>query len=200
MEKLVFLFRRKPGTTHEAYCDHYLTVHAPLGMRLMHGLNGYTVNLLETAAEFDAVTEIWTPAIADFLAVDPTTRPGTIEEIQKDHFSFMGPQDTYAVDERIVRDGPLTSPLGAPTPGVKAISLHRKGEAPPDPPAGAYRVVDNVVLRPILLQDQFVDGATGVSSNVAVIRSVWAGSADDLGPLPPGAMLVREHRNRLAAG
>lgn len=192
LEKLVFLFRRKPGAAREDYFRHYVTNHSPLGLRHTQGLSAYTVNLLESPASFDVVTEIWTPEVAKFLGRGEPRTEGE-EAVVQDHRSFMGPQDTFAVEERVLRDGALTSQLGAPSPGAKAVSLHRRGEALPDPPPGAHRVVDNLVARTILLADQFVEPD---ASDIAVIRTSWGDSPEALGPLPSGALWVREYRWR----
>ncbi len=192
MEKLVFLFRRKPGASREDYFHHYVTNHSPLGLRHTPGLSAYTINLLESPADFDVVTEIWTPAIADFVGSDRPRSAGE-QAIVEDHMSFMGPQDTFAVEERVLRDGALASPLGAPSPGAKAVSLYRRGEALPEPAPGAHRVVDNVVARTILLADQFV---APDASDIAVIRTCWAETIEALGPLPDNTVSVREYRWR----
>lgn len=195
MEKLVFLFRRKPGAMREAYFHHYITDHSPLGLKHQQGLDAYTVNLLESPADFDVVTEIWTLVIAQFFGAGKQRSAGE-ELIVQDHKSFMGPQDTFAVEERVLRDGALTSPLGAPAAGAKVVSLHLRGEALPEVPPGAHRVVDNLVLRTILLADQLVEPD---ASNIAVIRTSWADSLEALGPLPGGAVSVREYRWRTLA-
>jgi hypothetical protein len=194
MDKLVFVFRRKPGATREAFHDHYLTVHSGLGLKHKQGLLGYTVNLLQTEADFDALTEIWNPSSDEFLGAATNVGEGA-EAIVADHLSFMGPQDTYAVEERIVKDGALTSPLGSATPGVKRVTFHRRGEPLPEPAAGAHRVVDNVVSRMILRGDRFVDDAHP-ADDVAVIRTSWATSADDLDAAGSDAVLVNEYRFR----
>jgi hypothetical protein len=192
LEKLVFLFRRKPGATREEYFHHYVTNHSPLGLQHQPGLSAYTVNLLESPADFDVLTEIWTPAISEFVG---STKPRTEgqEAIVQDHISFMGPQDTFAVEERIVRDGPLTSPLGVAATGAKLLSMHRQNEPLPEPLSGAYRIIDNVVVRPILIADQFVEPG---ASDLAVIRVSWANDVNALGALPPEAILLRQYRWR----
>jgi hypothetical protein len=192
LEKLVFLFRRKPGASREDYFRHYITNHSSLGLKYQQGLSAYTVNLLESQAEFDVMTEIWTPVIAEFFGAGKQRSEGE-ELIVQDHMSFMGPQDTFAVAERVLRDGALTSPLGAPSVGAKLVSLHRCGEALPEPPPGAHRVVDNLVLRTILLADELVEPD---ASDIAVIRTIWADTLEALGPLPSGAVSVREYRWR----
>jgi hypothetical protein len=192
MEKLMFLFRRKPGATREDYFHHYVTNHSPLGLRHQPGLSAYTVNLLETPADFDVLTEIWTPAISEFIGSTEPRSEGQ-EAIVQDHISFMGPQDTFAVEERVIKDGALTSPLGSPSTGAKVVTFHDHGAAMPEPASGAHRVVDNVVVRPILLADQFVEPG---ASDLAVIRTSWAPSMDAFGALPAGAISLREYRWR----
>ncbi|MES2494397.1 MAG: EthD domain-containing protein [Pseudomonadota bacterium] len=195
MEKLVFLFRRKPGATREDYFRHYITNHSPLGLKHQQRLDAYTVNLVESTADFDVVTEIWTPVISEFFGAGKQRSAGE-ELIVQDHMSFMGPQDTFAVAEQVVRDGPLTSPLGAASPGAKVVTIHRRGEALPEPAPGAHRVVDNVVLRTILLADKLAEPD---ASDIEVIRTSWADNLDALGPLPAGAVSVREYRWRTLA-
>jgi hypothetical protein len=195
VEKLVFIFRRKPGTTRHEYFDHYLEVHSQLGLRYKEGLLGYTVNLGESTVEFDAVTEIWIPSISEFL--DPASNLGEgPRAIVEDHYSFMGPQDCYAIEEKILRHGSLESSLGAATPGTKIVSSHRPGEAMPEPRTCAYRVVDNVVTRVILRGDEYVDAAPG-PSDPAVLRMNWASSAEAFGPLLTGELMLREFRFRV---
>jgi len=196
LEKLVFLFRRKPGASREDYFRHYITNHSPLGLKHQQGLSAYTVNLLESPAEFDVMTEIWTPVIAEFFGAGKQRSEGE-ELIVQDHMSFMGPQDTFAVEERIVRDGALTSPLGKASPAAKLVTIHRRGEALPEPLPGAHRVVDNVVLRTILQADQFVDPD---ASDIAVFRTSWADTIEALGRLPPQALSLREYRWRTLPG
>jgi hypothetical protein len=195
LEKLIFLFRRKPGAAREDYFHHYVTNHSPLGLKHQPGLSAYTVNLLESPADFDVLTEIWTPAISEFIGSTAPRSEGQ-EAIVQDHMSFMGPQDTFAVEEHVLRDGALTSPLGSPSAGAKVVTFHKQGEALPEPAAGAHRVVDNVVVRPILLADQFVEPG---ASDLAVIRTSWAPSVEALGPLPSDAIALREYRWRTAS-
>jgi hypothetical protein len=92
MEKLVFVFRRKAGLSRAEFHEHYVQNHSPLGLRLQANLSGYTVNHLLSDAEFDTVTEIWTPSARAFTGGGAQTTLAS-EEIVADHVSFMGPQD-----------------------------------------------------------------------------------------------------------
>jgi hypothetical protein len=198
MEKLIFLFRRKPDASRADFFEHYIGVHAPLGMRHKQGLSGYTVNLVASDAEVDAVTEIWTPSIASF------TGSGVLGDgdraIIADHLSFMGPQDGYGVAETVLRDGPL-SPFVALQEGrdTKIVSLIAAGTALPDPPEAAFRVVDNVVKTVIFRRDQRINRAPVDGVDLGVIRSCWTRAAEAGAPLPQGSVRVREFRNREVA-
>jgi hypothetical protein len=188
MDKLVFLFQRKDGLTRPEFSEHYLDVHAPLGQRLTVTMLGYTVNLVESEGAIDAITEIWTPSMADFF--DPAKSFATPEDaaaLMADHNSFIGPYDAYAVDERVERGGPPDGPIGARTPGAKVVSLYRNAADIPEPPPGATRVIDQSVMQ----------GITPGAAPLALIRSLWAPDADALGPPARDAYRVGEYR-RLA--
>lgn len=140
MQKLVFLFGRKPGLSPDEFARHYLEVHAPLGMRVTRAMARYVVNLAEPDGPpqpfpLDAITEIWTPSADEFF--DPSrafTSPDDGDELLADHATFIGPMHAYVVDERVVTDG---APAGA-----KYVTLGRA----PDTPA-ATRRVENPVVR-----------------------------------------------------
>jgi EthD domain len=193
MPKLIFLFHRKDGLTREEFFEHYLEVHAPLGMRLTRNMDGYTVNLVDTEAVGapDAITEIWTASTAEFF--DPAksfATPEDAKELMTDHDSFIGPYDAYVVEERVVRGAAPDGRLGAPTPGAKVVSLHRDPDAVPEPPAGATCVVDQVVQ----------EGVTPGAPPLALIRAVWAPDVAAIGPLGDDAYEVREYRQLAPVG
>ena len=102
MDKLIFFFHRKDGLTREEFAEHYLDVHAPLGLRLTVTMDGYTVNLVDSDDDgaTTRITEVWTASSADFF--DPANRsprPRTRQQLMADHDSFIGPFDTYVVAE-----------------------------------------------------------------------------------------------------
>jgi uncharacterized protein (TIGR02118 family) len=198
MEKLVFVFRRKAGQSRQAFHEHYVQNHSPLGLRLQANLSGYTVNHLLSEAEFDTVTEIWTPSARAFAGGGSQAIPAS-EEIVADHVSFMGPQDCYIVEERIVRDGPLDPPLGQPGTRRKVVSFHAQSEPLPAPTDSAVRVVDNVVREPLYLRDQRVADGSHSAGGVAVIRTSWF-EESDAAEMLPDAVAVREYRYRAADG
>ena len=186
MDKLLFLFHRKDGLTREEFFEHYLDVHAPLGMRLTVTMDGYTVNLVDTDTEGDAapdaVTEIWTESWADFF--DPGksfATPDDAQELMADHDSFIGPYDTYLVEERVVRGS------GAAPDGVKRIACYVEGDAVPEPGPGVTDVVEQRVVQ------SFNPGAPAY----ATIVSTWAPTADALGAPTGAALDVREYRKKL---
>ena len=135
MEKLLFLFHRKDGLSRDEFFEHYLDVHAPLGLRLTRTMEGYTVNLVDTegAGAPDAITEVWTASAQDFF--DPAqafATPDDARELMTDHDSFIGPYDTYIVEERVVRQE-------SDAAGAKRVSCYVEGEAVPEAGPGRHR-------------------------------------------------------------
>jgi hypothetical protein len=111
LEKLMFLFPRKDGLTRDEFFQHYLDVHAPLGMELTRAMVHYTVNLRDVGDRapegVDAITETWTASAADFMNPEQSfASPADAQRLMDDHNSFIGdPYDVYLVEER-VRKGP----------------------------------------------------------------------------------------------
>jgi hypothetical protein len=187
MDKLLFLFHRKDGLTRGEFFEHYLDVHAPLGMRLTVTMDGYTVNLVDTEGDDapDAVTEIWTESAGDFF--DPGKSFASMDDAQElmaDHDSFIGPYDTYLVEERVARGA------AAVPDGVKRIACYREGESVPEPGPGVTDVVEHRV----------VQAFNSDASSYATIVSTWAPTLDALGPSSGIAYDVREYRKKLPGG
>ncbi len=183
MDKLVFLFHRKDGLTREEFFAHYLDVHASLGLRLTQTMAGYSVNLVDTEGDDapDAITEIWTASMADFF--DPAksfASPEAAAELMADHDSFIGPYDTYAVEERLVRESGIT-------PAVKRMACYLAGEAVPEPRPDATDVVEHRVMQAL----------NPDAPPYATIVSTWARTIDALGPPTGVAFSVREYRKLL---
>lgn len=185
MDKIVFFFRRKEGLSREEFGDHYLRVHAPLGMRVSRAMRGYVVNLVESEAPVDAVTEIWAASADEFL--DPSRAFASQEamaELVADHNSFLGPFDAYVVAERVVRDGRIDGPLRQRTPGAKVVVAHEDDGDLPPPHPGAVRVVDNEVRRAV----------TPGARPLRVVRMEWWPGA----PATVGGLVVSEYRQMAA--
>ena len=144
MDKLIFLFHRKDGLTREEFAEHYLDVHAPLGLRVTVTMDGYTVNLVDSDDDgaHDAITEVWTASSADFF--DPAksfATPEDAKQLMTDHDSFIGPFDTYLVEERVVR-GDAEVP-----DGVKRVSCYLEGDTVPEPGPGVTDVLEHRVVQ-----------------------------------------------------
>ena len=126
MEKLLFLFPRKQGLTRDEFFDHYLEVHAPLGLELTRTMRHYTVNLHDRddhAPEgVDAFTETWTDSIAAFMDVEQSfASADDAKRLMADHDSFIGdPYSAYAVEEHGAKGSGERRPLGRAA-GAKAI-------------------------------------------------------------------------------
>jgi len=125
----LFLFPRKAGLTREEFFDHYLQVHAPLGLELTRTMRRYTVNLhdLDDAAPegVDAFTETWTDSVASFMSVDESfATPEDAQRLMNDHNSFIGdPYFAYAVEERTAKGSGERRPSGARSDGTKTIVM-----------------------------------------------------------------------------
>jgi hypothetical protein len=127
LEKLVFLFPRKQGLSRDEFFDHYLRVHAPLGLELTRTMVHYTVNLRDRVDDappgVDAITETWTGSIADFMNPERSfASPEEAQRLMDDHNSFIGdPYDVYAVDERVRKGASRAAPADGPSPGDKLV-------------------------------------------------------------------------------
>ena len=183
LEKLLFLFHRKDGLSRDEFFEHYLEVHAPLGLRLTQNMDGYTVNLVDTegADAPDAITEIWTASAQDFF--DPAKSFATADDAQElmtDHDSFIGPFVTYVVEERVVRQG-------SDAAGAKRLSFYADDAAVPEPGPGVTGIVEHRVVNVL------GEGAKPYTS----IVSTWAPTVDALGPASGVSYDVREYRKKL---
>lgn len=126
LQKLLFLFPRQTGLSRDEFFEHYLTVHAPLGLEVTRTMVHYTVNLRDGTDRapdgVDAFTETWTESVADFM--DPSKSFATPEDAKRlmtDHDSFIGaPYDVYAVEEE-VRKGERPPATGDRTRGSRLI-------------------------------------------------------------------------------
>ena len=195
MEKYLALFRRKPGTTREEYHDHYVNVHSPLGMRLMGGIEGYTVNLVKDGGDdVDAVTEVWTQSVIDLQNGKTFATAEERALVVQDHVSFMGPGDSFVVQEAVLVEGALQPSVGDGA-WAKAVLLYGPGEKPGEPPAGAARVVDNRVIRVLSIRDKHAEDGNLEGAPVALIRMVWANDPALLPAPNARTLIVRERVN-----
>jgi hypothetical protein len=183
MDKLLFLFHRKDGLSRDEFFDHYLEVHAPLGLRLTRTMDGYTVNLVDTegADAPDAITEVWTASAPTFF--DPAVSfatPDDAQELMSDHDSFIGPYDTYLVEERVVRPANAAG-------GPKRVSCYLEGEPVPEPGPDVTGVVEHRVVQ-VFGEDV---------PPYTTIVSTWAPTVEALGPPAGVSYDVREYRKKL---
>jgi hypothetical protein len=184
-DKVVFFFSRKDGLSREEFHDHYLHHHAPLGLRVTVTMDGYTVNLVDSESDVDAVTEIWTASITDFF--DPSKSFATEDDaktLMADHDSFIGPYDAYAVEEVVVHGALPDAPLGDVAPGAKVFVRYADVSEVPAPPADATFVVDQRVLQNIMPG----------SPDVALVRTIWLQNPGEATDLWADALVAREVR------
>ena len=195
MEKTIFLFRRKEGTSRAEFGEHYIQVHAPLGAHLTRCLLGYTVNLVEGEDGPDAITEHWVPAAMDLLT--PSIAYASMEDFEKvftDDRSFIGDFELYVVTDEtdVVAADPLDSPLRQETGEAKAVWFYRHADDVPPPPPGARRVIDNHVGRKLAYRDD--EGWEVLAPDCAVIRFAWGPDLDKSEASLSGATMVTEFR------
>jgi hypothetical protein len=189
MDKIIFFFRRKDGLSRAEFHDHYLHHHAPLGLRVTVTMAGYTVNLVDSDSDVDAVTEIWTASMADFF--DPAKSFATDDDaktLMADHDSFIGPYDAYAVVEEVVHGALPDAPLAEVAQFTKVFVRHADASDVPAPPADALHVVDQRVVQTIMPG----------SPELAVVRTIWFADASPASVLGPDALVTREVRQKPA--
>jgi hypothetical protein len=185
LDKVVFLFRRKDGLTRDEFHEHYLEEHAPLGLRLTKTMDGYTVNLVDSDVDVDAVTEIWTASTADFF--DPSKSFASEDDakmLMADHDSFIGPYDAYLVVEERVQGALPDAPVGELAPGAKVFVTYADANEVPAPPSDATYVVDQRVVRNLMPG----------SPDLAVVRTMWFEDPGEATDLWADAMVAREVR------
>lgn len=177
MQKLVFAFRRKLGMSRRSFHEHYVDVHAPLGLRANRMISRYTVNLVTSGeADLDAVTEVWTPSAARFLSPEAFVSTALAQELIADHSSFMAPQDAFLVEESVVVGSGSTARRGGDGGWVKVVDFLAADHRSDEHPAEAVRVVDNSVTEIVYAADQTPEEARMGSStvpDVATIRMLW---------------------------
>lgn len=190
MDKVIFFFTRKDGLTREEFHQHYLDHHAPLGLRVTITMDGYTVNLVDSASTVDAVTEIWTASMADFF--DPSKSFATEADAQTlmaDHDSFIGPYDAYAVEEEVVLGALPDAPLRDVAPATKVFVRYADTNDVPPAPEGARHVVDQRVTANIMPG----------SPDLAVVRTLWFDDAGQAADIAADALVTREVRMKQLA-
>ena len=120
--------------------------------------------------------------MADFF--DPAksfATPDDAQTLMTDHDSFIGPYDTYQVEERVLRGS-------APVPeGVKRMACYLEGESVPEPGPGVTDALEHRVVQ-VLNPD---------APAYATIVSTWAPTANALGPPTGVAYDVHEYRRKL---
>jgi uncharacterized protein (TIGR02118 family) len=125
MVKLVFLCRRRPDLSHEAYVERLLDGHVPLALRHHPTLRRYVVNVVEgtrgPAPALDSIGELWFDSLADYRE-RLYDSPDGARAIARDVAGFLGGADAYATVEHVQRE-PAAPPLtGSRSPGDKLFA------------------------------------------------------------------------------
>ena len=128
MIKAIAFIRRKAGVSREEFARHYEAIHAPLGMRLIPSMRGYTRNHVLSAlgsdVDFDCITTFWYDSLEAALDVVNFAQSDAGKPLRDDEATFMDSSKTVSivVEERVT--------LPPPTPGreslVKAVALLKR--------------------------------------------------------------------------
>lgn len=127
----MFLVRRAPSFTREAFQQHYLQRHVRGPLEHFPGLRYYRVNVVEPGreartddplGEVDAVAEMWFEELGDFT--DRARRydsPEAAVAMEAEAAEIFGSVIAYHVRPEVQRDYDRTWPDGTPSPGVKMV-------------------------------------------------------------------------------
>lgn len=128
MIKAIAFIRRKAGVSREEFARHYEEVHAPLGMRLIPSMRGYTRNhvlgTLGGDVGFDCIATFRYDSRQAALDVLDFSRSDAGQPLRDDEATFMDSGKTVSllVEERVTQR--------PPSPGreslVKAVALLKK--------------------------------------------------------------------------
>jgi hypothetical protein len=137
VEKMLFLVRRAPSFTREAFQQHYLEHHIRGPLEHFPGLRRYCVNVVDLDwqvkanddfGELDAIAEMWFESLGDFT--DRARRydsPEAAVAMEKEASEIFDIVIAYHVQPETQRDYDRTWRDGEPSPGVKMIyPVHRK--------------------------------------------------------------------------
>lgn len=194
MEKTLFFFRRNPERDPANFEHHYITNHAKLGKKLTRCLLGYTVNIVKSANGPDAITEHWVPRAMDILT--PDIAYASVDDFNEvwadDRTMFSGFDLCVVVDQIETVPGPQPdAPLETATPGVKLIWTYADLAGAPPPPAGARRVLDNVIGYRLLHDGE---GWQKLAPDFGLVRMAWFDDLAQVGAAADDAIVTTEYR------
>lgn len=128
MIKALAFIRRKAGVSREEFARHYEEIHAPLGMRLIPSMRGYTRNHVLSAlgsdVAFDCITTFWYDSLEAALDVVNFAQSDAGKPLRDDEDTFMDSSKTVSVvvEEQITRRPPLRGREAL----VKAVALLKR--------------------------------------------------------------------------
>ena len=129
MVKLIFLCRRRPDITHDAYVARLLAGHVPLALRHHPTMRGYVVNVVEETGAglepIDSIGELTFDSLADY-AERLYDSPAGRAAIERDVAGFLGRVDAYVTTEHVQLADDRRRATGARTPGVKLFCPVRR--------------------------------------------------------------------------
>jgi len=128
MIKAIAFIHRKAGVSRQEFARHYEEIHAPLGMRLIPSMRGYTRNHVLSAlgsdVDFDCITTFWYDSMEAALEVFSFSQSDAGKPLRDDEDTFMDSSKTVSV---VVEETVTQRP---PSPGreslVKAVALLKR--------------------------------------------------------------------------
>ena len=103
--KLIAAIGRRPGMTHEAFVEHWLTRHAPLALRHHPAMSGYVTNVVtrrlgDAGEEWDGIAELHLPS-REALETGLFDSPEGERAIREDMARFIGRMAGYHCAEYV---------------------------------------------------------------------------------------------------
>ena len=177
MIKTLALIKRLPGSSRDAFREHYETVHVPLALPLLDGLERYVryhvhANRFGDFA-FDVLTAFWYRDRAATDSVFSRLASAEGEAILADELTFMDKPNNHFFEVRPA--GGLESKGTAVPGGVKAVLMARApaGIARPDFLASHGRSLEGILEKAASWSHWETHPALGVPPVCDVVTLVW---------------------------
>ena len=169
----MFLVRRAPSFTREAFQTHYLQHHIRGPLEHFPGLRRYRVNVVELGwetrgddplGEVDAIAEMWFEDLGDFT--DRARRydsPETAVAMEEEAAEIFGSVIAYHVRPEVQRDYARTWRDGEPSPGVKMVYPVRR-----KPDITREQFAEHWITKHVPIVLRYMNGVSRYVTNVVV--------------------------------
>ncbi len=169
----MFLVRRAPSFTREAFQQRYLGEHVRGALEHLPGLRRYCVNVVDldweargedSLADIDAIAEMWFEELGDFT--DRARRYDSAETavaMEKEATELFDNMMAYHVRPDVQRDYDRAWPDGEPSPGVKMIYPVRR-----KPGISRERFAEHWLHKHVPIVLRYMNGVSRYVTNVVV--------------------------------